>query len=156
MFRLNPEKLSVDFREGISPAGPIVPRRYTLTHSDETAQLFLTIGARYAADKISPLRDEVIGEWVPSHKGYTFHAAVLVDGQNPEEAPVRNYIFRRELPLALEAIRYGDRQFLNAHPSLLSVPIIIHFRSNNPQFHKTEFWGSFSDYGLNRGKHLPI
>jgi len=47
MSKLNLEKLSVGFREGVTSTSPIVPRRYTLTHSDITAiaELFLTIGS---------------------------------------------------------------------------------------------------------------
>jgi hypothetical protein len=61
MSKLNPEKLSVEFRQGVTPTEPIIPRRYTLTHSDITAELFLTIGSYYAYDKITAMRDEVLG-----------------------------------------------------------------------------------------------
>ena len=46
MSKLNLEKLSMGFREGVISTSPIVPKRYTLTHSDitATAELFLTIG----------------------------------------------------------------------------------------------------------------
>ena len=44
MSKLNPEKLSVEFRDGVTNTEPILGRRYTLTHSDITAELFLTIG----------------------------------------------------------------------------------------------------------------
>jgi hypothetical protein len=40
MSKLNPEKLSVEFRQGVTPTEPIILRRYTLTHSDITAELF--------------------------------------------------------------------------------------------------------------------
>jgi hypothetical protein len=42
--RLRPEKLGVKYVAGVGPTDPISPRRYTLTHSDITAELFLTIG----------------------------------------------------------------------------------------------------------------
>ncbi|MFZ0010865.1 MAG: staygreen family protein [Halobacteriota archaeon] len=41
--RLRLEKLHVKHVAGIGPTDPISPRRYTLTHSDLTAELFLTI-----------------------------------------------------------------------------------------------------------------
>ena len=44
MSRLKPEKLSVEFRKGVTTTEPIIPRRYTLTPSYITADLFLTIG----------------------------------------------------------------------------------------------------------------
>ena len=62
MKKLNPEKLHVEFRQGVTPTEPIMPRRYTLTHSDVTAELFLTVGPEYAYDKITQMRDEVLAE----------------------------------------------------------------------------------------------
>lgn len=56
MSKLNPEKLSVEFRDGVTNTEPILGRRYTLTHSDITAELFLTIGLTYAYDKIDAMR----------------------------------------------------------------------------------------------------
>ena len=81
MSELNPEKLSVEFRQGVTETEPIIPRRYTLTHSDKTAQLFLTIGAKYAYDKTNSMRDEVLGRWVKKGKGYFFYVSLHVDGQ---------------------------------------------------------------------------
>ena len=34
----NKEKLNVVFATDIDKSGPIIPRRYTLTHSDETGE----------------------------------------------------------------------------------------------------------------------
>jgi integrase len=42
--RLRPEKLHVSLAEGSIADGPVTPRSYTLTHSDTTGDLFLTIG----------------------------------------------------------------------------------------------------------------
>ena len=58
-----PEKLSVQYRDGVTVMKPVIPRLYTLTHSDTTGDLFLTIGIQYAWDQINPMRDEVLGEW---------------------------------------------------------------------------------------------
>lgn len=149
MSRLNPEKLSVEFRDGITATTPIIPRRYTLTHSDITAELFLTIGLRYAYDKINAMRDEVLGEWIRKAERYSFHVYLYVDGEfYPMLTAIRDSVFRRELPLALEAIRYGDRAFFNKHSELDNSPIIVHFMSSNPQFSKVENWGTFSEYTI--------
>jgi hypothetical protein len=43
-----PEKLSVKYMGGVTATEPIIPMRYTLTHSDLTGNLFLTIGIHYA------------------------------------------------------------------------------------------------------------
>ncbi|GIM30275.1 hypothetical protein CPJCM30710_29410 [Clostridium polyendosporum] len=144
MERLNPEKLYVEFRPGVTPTEPIIERKYTLTHSDITAELFLTIGLEYAYDKINKMRDEVLAEW-RTYDGYLFlYVYVYVDGQFGPA--IRNAIFRRELPLALEAIRYGDRRFFIAHPELDNVPIWIHFDSTNPYYNRLENWGTPKDY----------
>lgn len=145
--RLNTEKLSVDFIGEVMPTGPMIPRRYTLTHSDQTGELFLTIGSIYAKDKITANRDEVIGEWLKTDDEYVFHVYLPIDGSGEFKNPAkRNEIFRRELPLALEAIRYGDSQFFRTHPELDDVNIIIYFMSTYCQYHRIENWGTFHDY----------
>lgn len=151
MSRLKPEKLSVEFRKGVTTTEPIIPRRYTLTHSDVTAELFLTIGVIYAYDKVNAMRDEVLGEWMTAQNEYFFYVYLHVDNgeYSPEVVATRNYIFRRELPLALEAIRYGDKDFFAAHPELNYAPIIVYFSSTDPQYNKIENWGSFLDYETN-------
>lgn len=149
MSKLNPEKLSVEFRQGVTPTEPIMPRRYTLTHSDITAELFLTIGLNYAFDKINSMRDEVLGEWVNVRNQYYYHVYLDVDGQfGPAAATIRNKIFVRELPLALEAIRYGDNKFFSARPELNHVPIMVYFISSIPKFNRIENWGTFAEYEI--------
>ncbi|MDP4091345.1 MAG: staygreen family protein [Bacillota bacterium] len=155
MSRLNPEKLSVEFRDGVTAVEPIIPRRYTLTHSDITAELFLTVGLTYAYDKIDAMRDEVLGEWMRYGKGYAYYVYLYVDGQfGPKMAAIRDRIFRRELPLALEAIRYGDRELFRAHPELDNAPILVYFMSSIPQYNKVETWGSFSDYDITKDAEI--
>jgi len=67
MLRLSPEKLHVVFKDHSKAEGPIMPRCYTLTHSDFTGDLFLTIGTSYDLKQISGIytklmRDEVLAE----------------------------------------------------------------------------------------------
>lgn len=156
MSRLNPDKLTVEFREGVTATEPITFRRYTLTHSDFTAELYLTIGLRYALDKINAMRDEVLGEWIKNQNGYLYHVYLNIDGQFDTGAQeIRNYIFRRELPLALEAIRYGDMELFTTYPQLDYAPIIVFFLSAKPQFNLVENWGTFSDYDIsNPGRSI--
>jgi hypothetical protein len=47
MSRFNPSKLSVTFLPLANSIWPITGRKYTLTHSDITAELFLSIGYGY-------------------------------------------------------------------------------------------------------------
>lgn len=148
MSKFNPEKLFIEFTQGVTETEPIIPRRYTLTHSDLTAELFLTIGSDYAFNKINySMRDEVLGEWIQKESSYNYNVYLLVDGNFSETtAAIRDTVFRKELSLALQAIRYGDQKFFNAHRELDSVPIIVFFQSSLPKYNKIENWGTFSDY----------
>lgn len=62
MSKFNPKRLTVEYRNGIAATEPIIPRNHTLTHSDLTGELFLTMGTHFVLDKNNTeLRDEVIG-----------------------------------------------------------------------------------------------
>ncbi|WP_246145484.1 staygreen family protein [Bacillus rubiinfantis] len=76
LSHFNPEKLSVEYRDGITTTGPVIPRCYTLTHSDVTGDLFLTLGIQYAWGKINRMRDEVLGEW-RQHGGSLYYSVYL-------------------------------------------------------------------------------
>jgi hypothetical protein len=74
MSRLSPGKLQVRLTEGSVADGPVMPRCYTLTHSDTTGDLFLTIGPDFDRAQISGLytrlmRDEVLAEWREDEDG---------------------------------------------------------------------------------------
>jgi hypothetical protein len=143
----NPDKLYVEFRDSATETEPVNKRKYTLTHSDLTADLFLTIGLEYAYDKVSDMRDEVLAEWRVD-RGYSFiYVYVYInDINNPAASGMRNEIFRRELPLALQAIRYGDRKFFDTYPDLDHAPLWIYFDSNDPEYNRFENWGTAKDY----------
>lgn len=147
MKSLNPDQLFVEYRDGATQNEPINNRKYTLTHSDITADLFLTIGLEYAYDKVGVLRDEVIAEW-RTDDGYPFlYVYVYINSQmDPAISAKRDEIFRRELPLALQAIRYGDQGFFDTYPNLEQAPIWIYFDSYNPEYVRFENWGSVKDY----------
>lgn len=137
---LYPEKLSVNFMCGTTSTQPIIPRRYTLTHSDFTGELFLAIGSVYAWEKINLTRDEVLGEWCLFGDCLFFQIHVYLDQADYsfDQVSKRNQIFRRELPLALAAIRCGDRTLFKNHPYLDNKPIMISFNSRYENFSKQE------------------
>ncbi|WP_144555455.1 staygreen family protein [Bacillus sp. X1(2014)] len=145
MTTFNPEKLSVEYKDGVTATEPVIPRYYTLTHSDLTGELFLAIGKQYAWDKINPLRDEVLGEWKTNGTSLNYCVYLYIDqGElNQKVAAKRTEVFKRELPLALSAIRYGDRFLFNAYPILDHASIIVTFMSAYPQFSSQENWGNF-------------
>jgi hypothetical protein len=148
MSRLNPEKLYVEF-VCVTSTEPIIPRRYTLTHSDITADLYLTIGLDFAYDKLNFMRDEVFGEWLPNDANYVYCVYLYINSNfMPALTAIRDTVFRKELQLALEAIRYGDNEFFNEYPELDYVPIIVYFQSTDPMFNTVENCGTFSDYNI--------
>ena len=58
----------------------------------------------------------------------------------------RYKIFQSELPLVLEAIRYGDQVLFEHNPELDNAPVFIHFESNDRRFNKVENWGTMAKY----------
>lgn len=151
MSRLRPEKLHVTFAGGIKLAEPVAPRRYTLTHSDATGDLFMTVGQEYDEKQIGGwytrlMRDEVLAEWKtgpnPALHVYCHVSGGLAFGP----AGWRYQIFKRELPLVLEAFRHGDAALFEAHPELDQAPIWVHYRSIQRRYQRSEMWGVPADY----------
>jgi hypothetical protein len=152
MKRLDPDKLRVTYLPGADRDGPLSPRRYTLTHSDVTGQLFLSVGREHDAKRLSHwytrlMRDEVIAEWEMENgePGLVVHCHVS-GGPIFGWAGMRNSIFRRELPLALEAIRFGDRSLVDAHPELDKATVRVAFSAAQARYDVEEDWGYLSDY----------
>jgi hypothetical protein len=154
MARLVPSQLHVRFAPGVGPDGPLAPRRYTLTHSDASGELYLTVGSDYDRAQISGLytrlmRDEVLAEWRDEEDGPALHVYCHVSGGLAfGPAGWRYAIFRRELPLVLEAFRHGDRALYQAHPHLDAAPILVHFRSHRRRYRKVQRWATPADYRL--------
>jgi len=152
MERLNPEKLHVKYLTGTTPESLELPRRYTLTHSDISGKLFLSIGSDYDTRKTSKfytrlMRDEVLAELIDEGEGPVFRVYCHVSGGFVfGRAKWRYDIFQSELPLVLEAIKYGDRALFKQHRDLDQAPVYIHFHSTNSRFNKVEHWGVFADY----------
>ena len=157
MSRLNPDKLHTRFAPGSTPTGPVTPRRYTLTHSDATGDLYLTIGPDYDREQISRwytrlMRDEVLAEWRGERAGPSLHVHCHVSGGIVfGTAGLRDGIFRRELPLVLEALRYGDGALFAGHPDLDQAPIYIHFHAAQERYDRVEMWGVPADYDTTVG-----
>ena len=154
MSRLNPERLHVRYLSGIEPAALTLPRRYTLTHSDRTGNLFLTIGPDYDHKQISGfytrlMRDEVLAEWKEDPTGLSIHVYCHVSGGFVVgSAAWRESIFRSEMPLVLEAIRYGDRTLFAQDERLDHVPILVHFQDSKRKTERVEQNGAPCDYTI--------
>ena len=152
MKRLNPEKLHVTYLSGTTQDKLILPRRYTLTHSDMTGELFMTIGHDYHKTQISKfytrlMRDEVLAELIKNGEHLEFRVYCHVSGgMIIGTAKWRNSIFHSELPLVLEALRYSDRTLYETDPNLDRTPVSIYFHSLNSRYNQVETWGLIADY----------
>jgi hypothetical protein len=151
---LNPAKLHVRIGSKALDWGRGKPRRYTLTHSDLTGELFLNIGLDYDRKAISGLytrlmRDEVLAEWirvrdVPALQVYCHVSGGLVFGS----PGFRYEIFQFHMPQVLQAFRYGDYGLFEDFPELDQAPVRVHFRASQARYYKVEDWGMMGDYRL--------
>ncbi len=152
MKHLNPEKLHVTFLVGVGPAAPVCPRRYTLTHSDFTGDLFLSIGPDYDRRKTAHwytrlMRDEVLAEWQADKDRFALVVHCHVSGGAVfGTARLRSSIFHRELPLALESIRFGDRRLFETHPWLDRAKVLVNFHARQAGCNAVEDWGHAGNY----------
>ena len=152
MKRLNPDKLHVTYLHNSTPDKLELPRRYTLTHSDKTGELFLSIGNDYNTKQISKIytrfmRDEVLAELYNNGENYSLRIHCHVSGGFVlGTAKWRYNILKSELPLAIEALRYGDRALYEQNPALDKAGVIIHFHSTNIKFDKVEDWDTVDNY----------
>jgi hypothetical protein len=148
---LNPNLLHVKFIHGVNETSPPSPRVYTLTHSDLTGELYLTIGKEINFPQISGIytrlmRDEVVAEWKVSEPAsldvYCHVSGGLVFGT----PGMRYRIFRYHMPMVLEAFCYGDRILLKEYPELVKARIMVHFMARQKRYDKDEMWGVLEDY----------
>ena len=143
----NPQKLHIRLLAEPSPPGLPRQRRYTLTHSDTTGDLFLTIGSDYDRRQVSSwytrlMRDEVLGEWIFGGYEPALHIHCHVSGGLVVGTAAWRYaIFKEHLPLVLQAICQGDRDFLLNQPALQEAPVFVFFHSRSGTYNKSEAYG---------------
>lgn len=126
-----------------------LPRAYTLTHSDITAKLTLAVSQSINKAQIQGWynrlqRDEVLAEWKKSQGSMSLHVHCHISGGHwllDTIAKLRFYIFRKELPVVLEAFRYGDENLFKNHPELEEALVWVYFHSNVKEFNRVECWG---------------
>ena len=157
MFELKKDRLNVIFKDNIGKSRPIMPRKYTLTHSDEDGELFLSIGKRYDLDQINyNVRDEVLGSWEKNDKNDKVYLLITLEIDNGDDIGNtinRDKIFRQELTLALVAIIYGDNLFLENNKELYDASVIIKFNCQIKEYDVLENWGKIKDYKYNESNN---
>jgi hypothetical protein len=147
----DPKRLHVRYIGNGDADSPIIPRKYTLTHSDTTGELFLSIGKEYDQKKLSNIytrlmRDEVLGEWHDPEKPRLDIHCHTSGGIVVGTAGWRDSIFRHHMPVVLKAICYGDRVFISGKQRYIKAPVFVHFHSNRKSLDRTEKWGIIIDY----------
>lgn len=141
----NHEKLNIIFKNSYNKNGTFENRRYSLSHSDDTGDLFLTIGNQFYYND----NQTVLAELLKVANGYYLQVYVYLDGNNGIADTVkRDKIFRRELTTAIQAIIYGDREFLIQN-ELLDSYVVIRFKSHYSKYNVEEQWGKVKKYLFN-------
>ncbi len=148
MKKLDPNKVFVQYRGMIvTPYDPVNERKYTITHSDKTAELFVFVGNEYATDQATKMRDDVRIQWVKTKFGLALAGVVIVDGEGViGNAAMRNRIFLKEMPTALQALRQADRFLFKQRPALDKANVYIKFASTLPAFDRTYSFGEIGFY----------
>ncbi|CAK9191990.1 hypothetical protein BDL97_01G096700 [Sphagnum fallax] len=126
-----------------------LPRIYTLTHSDVTSKITLAVSREINKAQLkgwySKLqRDEVLAEWKRVRGTMSLHVHCHISGGNFLHniiANLRFYIFRKELPVVLEAFRHGDEELLKEYPDLDEALVWVYFHSNVEAYNRVECWG---------------
>lgn len=143
---------SVRFIDGAEPDGPMTSRRYTLTHSDITGEMFLSIGSGYDTGALRSLqvrleRDEVLGEWVlcPAGPRLELHMVAQTGLPGFGTAQMRLRIFRRYREMVMDGLRAGDAAFAAAHPELEDAEVVARFHWRKKR-ETRESWGRWGDY----------
>ncbi|SHG61945.1 staygreen family protein [Ornithinibacillus halophilus] len=150
MSEFDPQRLTVNLLSPAANIQPVIGRKYTLTHSDDTGELFLDIGYAYNLQAINQqMRDEVLGEWMYDRQSNVVLVgnAYVDNGEyGEEEAKMRFEIFQKEMPTAIKGMIYGDRVFFSTYPHFLNAPIYINYHSTYPQFKRVFFYGTPGHY----------
>lgn len=133
----------------------VVPRTYTLSHCDFTANLTLTISTLINRDQLEDWynKDAVLAEWTNVRGNLFLDVHCYVSGMNPLQelaAELRYHIFSKELPLVLEAVLYGDSVFFNEHQELMDALVRVFFHSRSKRYNRVECWGPVKDAAKGR------
>jgi Staygreen protein len=127
----------------------VLPRRYTLTHSDATGDLFLTVGAAYdwtalTTWQVRAMADEVVAEWVEGPK-LVVHCRAQ-GGWLLFRTKTRMEMFRGYMPMVLQAMHYGDRAYLEAHPELEAANVEVKWHFRGKRRDECESLGTLGEY----------
>ncbi|KAL7155803.1 hypothetical protein ABFS83_03G100100 [Erythranthe nasuta] len=155
--RFEASKLKVLFMgEEVDTSTRIVPRTYTLSHCDFTANLTLSVSNIIQRNQLTGWysKDDVVAEWTDVNGDLFLNVHCHVSGPNSLSATVaefRYHIFSKELPLVLEAVLYGDSDFFREHQELMDAIVRVYFHSSFKMYNRMECWGPLKDAALGKG-----
>ncbi|XP_019154555.1 PREDICTED: protein STAY-GREEN LIKE, chloroplastic [Ipomoea nil] len=159
--RFEASKLKVAFTgEETDTYSRVVPRTYTLSHCDFTANLTLTISNIINLDQLKGWynKDDVVAEWTQEKGNMCLDVHCYVSGPNLLQelaAEFRYLIFSKELPLVLEAVLYGDSVLFEENPELTNALVRVFFHSSSKKYNHVECWGPLKDAVKGRpGDHI--
>jgi hypothetical protein len=124
-----------------------LPRRYTLSHTDRTADLFLSVGTEYDREAVEQNQTGQMPAGL---------LAELTGGDAPRltvrcrDEGAGGQRLEKELPLALAVIRYGDRFFYERHPELDQAEVIVQSEATGPSAQEDREFGRVTDYRVTR------
>ncbi len=143
------QKLTVEFREGVTETAPIIPRRYTYIQKPDTEEAKLVVAPEFDFDIAKEGQEEILGEWLLADSGTWFYVYLDMVDRNGQELSKGQQIEREHLLLhALVSIREGDAKFFEVHPELLNYPIIVYYLYPNSDKNYEECWGTFANYDI--------
>ena len=145
---LNNYNLNVNIVEPITDIEPIRFRRYTLSYSDDTQNLYLTIALYFDMLGLGVTSmDKVYGQWAwVIGDTYDLNLFIFI-GNYPYDIARRRYeTFRKLLPLSITAIVNGDRKFLEYNQNLMDSNIIVRFISSHAEFNRAISYNSVEDF----------
>lgn len=122
-----------------------LPRKYTNTHNDETAEIYLSVGREYnkillSSEEAVKVQSQVVGKWVKVGDKYEIHFKVLVSTEKNPQAFIRNKIFCEELAPVLEGFALAETALLKLYPCLGNTKIFVHFKSIDKAYDRVEYW----------------
>jgi hypothetical protein len=137
------KKLEVEFESDINKKS-LRERKYTLTHSDETGQRHLYIGAEFNEEKCNKLRDEVIGNWSNAYAEIELHIKCNLYSEYSSLTIEERYDrFKKHMPRAITAIINGDKEYIIAN-NLLGNNVYVYFLSD--LMSGREYYNRVNDY----------
>lgn len=151
MDNFDTTKINIELRNKVDIAAPVLGRSYTVTHSDDTGDIFVTIGTDFAVDRFGPLNDQVLLRMECFNGQFQLNGLVCLDLPGSKfSIKQRSDIFSEKMYLALMSIRYADSYFYEKCCSRDTIPVYMHFYSKDPRYDRVHYFGEIGDYTINK------